>query len=70
MAIRDVVLRGFGNGAFSGTIAKVVTRGYSIGVPAVVIDGPFRAMATQVYVPGADASQILVPGADASEVVA
>lgn len=31
MAIRDVVTGGFGNGTFSGTIALVVTRGYSIG---------------------------------------
>lgn len=35
MAIRTVVTRGFGNGTFSGTIALVVTRGYSIGVPSL-----------------------------------
>ena len=34
MAIRDVVLGGFGNGTFSGTIPLVVTRGYAIGVEA------------------------------------
>jgi hypothetical protein len=31
MAIRTVVTRGYGNGTFSGTIALVTTRGYSIG---------------------------------------
>lgn len=30
MSIRGVVLRGFGNGTFTGTIGEVVTRGYSI----------------------------------------
>lgn len=29
--IRLVVTRGFGNGTFAGTIADVVTRGYTIG---------------------------------------
>lgn len=28
MSIRDVVLRGYGNGTFSGTITKVVLRGF------------------------------------------
>jgi hypothetical protein len=31
MAIATVVTRGFGNGTYEGTIALVVTRGYSIG---------------------------------------
>lgn len=31
MAIRTVITRGYGNGTFSGTIALVTTRGYSIG---------------------------------------
>jgi hypothetical protein len=30
MAIRAVVTRGFGNGTFSGTIADLVLRGYSL----------------------------------------
>jgi hypothetical protein len=34
MAIRDVVLRGYGNGTFNGTIPLVVTRGYGIGEEA------------------------------------
>lgn len=31
MAIRSVVTRGYGNGTFAGSIAEVVTRGYTIG---------------------------------------
>ena len=31
MAIRTLVTRGFGNGTFDGSIALIVTRGYSIG---------------------------------------
>jgi hypothetical protein len=30
MPIRTVVTRGYGNGTFSGSIGKVVTRGYTI----------------------------------------
>lgn len=30
MAIRTVVTRGYGNGTFNGTIALVVTRGYTV----------------------------------------
>ena len=30
MAIKNIVLRGFGNGTVIGTIAAVVTRGYRI----------------------------------------
>ncbi len=30
MAVRDIVTRGFGNGTFNGTIALIVTRGYSL----------------------------------------
>ncbi len=40
MAIRTVVTRGYGNGTFNGTIASVVTRGYTISVvvtPAVQV---------------------------------
>ncbi len=38
MAIDNVVTSGFGNGTFSGTIALVTTRGYSIStvIPSVV----------------------------------
>ena len=31
MAIRSVILRGYGNGTFNGTIPLVSTRGYAIG---------------------------------------
>ncbi len=31
--IRLVVTRGFGNGVFNGTIAKVVTRGFGLAAP-------------------------------------
>lgn len=36
MSIALVVTRGFGNGTFSGTIADVVTRGYTIGDEVIV----------------------------------
>lgn len=36
MAIRTVVTAGYGNGTFNGTIADVVTRGYTIGAQAAV----------------------------------
>ena len=39
MAINTVVTRGFGNGTFSGTIALVATRGYSIAESIIVGDG-------------------------------
>lgn len=43
MAIRTIVTRGFGNGTFSGSIALVVTRGYSIGEPpAIPAPDPYR----------------------------
>ena len=31
MAIKTIFTRGLGNGTFNGTIAEVVTRGYTIG---------------------------------------
>ncbi len=31
MAIRTLVTRGYGNGTFSGSIALIVPRGYTIG---------------------------------------
>ena len=40
MPIRLLVTRGFGNGTFSGSIGKVVTRGYNIStiIPSVIPD--------------------------------
>ena len=32
MSIALVVTRGYGNGTFTGTVADVVTRGYTIGI--------------------------------------
>jgi hypothetical protein len=37
MSIASLVTRGFGNGSFVGTIAEIVTMGYSIGVQIDVI---------------------------------
>ena len=31
MAIKTIVTRGYGNGTFDGSIAELVTRGYTIG---------------------------------------
>lgn len=36
MTIKSIVTRGYGNGTFNGTIAEVVTRGYTIGEAAAV----------------------------------
>ncbi len=36
MAIRSILLRGYGNGTFNGTISLVVTRGYAIGVSVLI----------------------------------
>lgn len=40
MAIRDIVLRGYGNGTFSPGVGKVPTRGYSIA-EVITTDGLF-----------------------------
>ena len=50
MAIRDIVLRGFGNGTFSGSIALIVTRGYSIGEEVAAVTGGYTPYS--VYDPG------------------
>ena len=49
MGIRDIVTRGFGNGTFNGTIALVVTRGYSIGEapPPLSYTGTLDAFSTR-----------------------
>ncbi len=39
MAIKTVVTRGYGNGTFSGTIADVSTRGYTIGAAVATTPG-------------------------------
>lgn len=43
MAIRTVVTRGYGNGTFNGTIALVVSRGYTLGAVAAAVTGGFPA---------------------------
>jgi hypothetical protein len=35
MAIKNIVLRGFGNGTVTGTIPLVVLRGYGIGAAVI-----------------------------------
>ena len=50
MAIRDIVLRGFGNGTFSGSIALIVTRGFSIGEEVAAVTGGYTPYS--VYDPG------------------
>ncbi len=49
MAIKTVVTRGYGNGTFNGTIALVVTRGYSIGaaIPPLIYTGTLDAFSTR-----------------------
>jgi len=39
MTINVVVTAGFGNGTFNGTIAELVTRGYTIGEVVIVPAG-------------------------------
>ena len=56
MAIRSVVLRGFGNGTFNGTIPLVSTRGFAIGEQINTADSG-RCVAVQSYNPGAHAVQ-------------
>ena len=36
MAIRTIITRGYGNGTFDGSIAEIVTRGYTIGEAAPI----------------------------------
>lgn len=62
MAIRDIVTRGYGNGTYSGTIAKVVTRGYSIGEAVATVDGPGCFVMGQVYHPGFKEGDEYKPG--------
>ena len=44
MAIATVVTRGYGNGTFSGTIALIITRGYTIGAAVVFDTDPDRTV--------------------------
>ena len=51
MAIRDIIVRGFGNGIYDPGVAKLPTRGYSIGVAQDVtpVGNPFyRPLAISV----------------------
>jgi len=63
VAIATIVTRGFGNGTFNGSIALVVTRGYSIsGVapPAAAVGGGRRRVPIfeQFPAPETDAARI------------
>lgn len=54
-----IVTRGFGNGAFDGSIKDIVTRGYSIGEQVIIddIDGDITIQSqTPVYTVDIDAS--------------
>lgn len=57
MAIRTVITRGFGNGTFNGTIALVVTRGYTIGAAVVAFNDAF---AFTVYFDQARANDLYI----------
>ncbi len=57
MAIRTVVTEGFGNGTFNGTIALVVTRGYTIGAAVDVFVSafiPIKALADVIVLGSKD----------------
>ncbi len=57
MAIRTIVTRGYGNGTFNGTIALVVTRGYTIGAAVDVFVSafiPIRALADVIVLRSRD----------------
>jgi hypothetical protein len=41
MSIASIVLGGFGNGTVAGTIALVVTRGYTIGEETFTVPNPY-----------------------------
>ncbi len=45
MAIRSIVLRGYGNGTFNGTIALVALRGYTSAVVTTTINDALNASA-------------------------
>ena len=64
MSIRTVVTRGYGS---FGSIAEVVTRGYSIGAAANIVNGPILFTAT-LYRPGARRGQVYRGGAKAGDV--
>ena len=54
MAIRDIVMRGYGNGTFNPGVTKLPTRGYSIGTVAAVVPTAFwllSARTTQWILP-------------------
>ena len=42
MAIRDIVLRGYGNGTFNGTIALVTLRGYIAGAAVAAVSSLYH----------------------------
>lgn len=67
MAIRDVVTGGFGNGTFAGTIPLVVTRGYAIEPPEIVLPSHYHtlygASAGNVELQGTPTRSLNLPGA-------
>jgi hypothetical protein len=63
MAIKNVVLRGFGNGTVTTTIGLVVKRGYGLGGTL----GPFKILASQAHTPGSVTAQNHNPGSTASQ---
>ena len=66
MAIRSIVLRGYGNGTFNGTIALVTLRGYTSaeevvapGDPAPFIEDPSRPFTPGHIMSNAELNQLL-----------
>ena len=55
MAIRDIIVRGFGNGTYDPGVSKLPTRGYSIS-SVVIITGPFTIDASDFYNAGSVAA--------------
>jgi hypothetical protein len=68
MAIRDVVLRGYGNGTFGGTIPFVVTRGYRIGEAVPEAGYTLSFAAGQTYANRATAARIYNNASQAAQV--
>lgn len=63
MAIRSIVLRGYGNGTFNGTIGLVVLRGYksqlAVGDAAPFIEDPARPFTPGHIMSNAELNQLL-----------
>ena len=63
MAIRDVVTRGYGNGTYNPGVNDVPTRGFTIGVVAVIVVTTASIRGVQSDPSGAAAFQQNLSGA-------